>query len=291
MRWLWIGIVIVGGLGAGCDSGSSTQTGAGTPAKINVLATIYPLADMARRVGGERVDVQWLAEAGQRPEDVEPTAELRQRVSRAALVVTGGPWDAWTGAELSREARASRLVEPERMPAAAGADARAYLWLDPAVMREMAEAVRLRLTLIDPAHEAEYRRNADAYVAEVDAVARELDRDLSRGVGHRIVVARPVWGAFCARYRVTPLMPAADGAAEERLTAEDLKEIVRVAKEHGKRAIYVDAAAPAAVRQRVEEKTGLTAVTLDAVGRNAVEGNAWARLMRSNAGQLRKAWE
>jgi ABC-type Zn uptake system ZnuABC Zn-binding protein ZnuA len=298
MRWL----VILGVFLAGCDSGDSSKgkdrpaapTAAATARKVSVLATAYPLAEMARRVGGAFVDVQWLCEGGQRPEDLESTAELRQRANAAQLVITSGPWDGWAVAELTPVARKERVVEPERVAAAArDHDRRAYAWLDPAVMRQVVEAVRLRLSVVAPEHDATYRANAAAYLDEVAAVERDLDAALSSGLGQRVVVVRPAWNALLARYRIVPLAPSRAGAETEvALTGPDFKELARHAHEQHTKYLFVEAATPAAVRLRIEEQTGLTAVPLDALGTSAPDGRStWGKVMRFDAAQVRKGWE
>src|SRR5689334_1633216 len=93
-----------------CDRNSSSSSGP-KPQKIDVIATVIPMADFARRIGGERVDVQWLVDAGQRPEEFESTRELIGKANRAAMIITSGPWDGWAAVELTPETRAARLVE------------------------------------------------------------------------------------------------------------------------------------------------------------------------------------
>jgi ABC-type Zn uptake system ZnuABC Zn-binding protein ZnuA len=76
---------------------------------------------------------------------------------------------------------------------------------------------------------------------------------------------------------------------EERLTAADFKDrIVPAARAMGAKAIFVDEATPAGVRQQIEDRTGLRVLTLDAVGSSAPEGRStWARVMRYNLEQIR----
>jgi zinc transport system substrate-binding protein len=265
---------------------------------VTVLASVYPMAEMASRIGGAHVDVQWLAEDGQRPEEIAITArDLKQRANGAQVVITSGPWDGWAMAELSPEVRETRVTEPGRMEAARRADARSYLWLDPAVVREMVDATRSRLTIADAIHEAEYRKGAAGFLDEVNAVDREFSDGLASLKGKSVVAVRPVWGAMCARYVLdfrTPVVAKEDQPAmtEERLTPENFREIARVAKSVGAAAIFVDVSIPVGVRQQIEEKTGLRAVTLDALGTSAADGrNTWAKVMRYNLGQLKRGLE
>jgi ABC-type Zn uptake system ZnuABC Zn-binding protein ZnuA len=257
---------------------------------VTVVASIYPMAEMAKRLGGGWVEAEWLVDAGRRPEEVEGDASARRRADNAVAVITAGPWDrAWALPDVTPEARRDRVIDPADMPAAHGADPDAYLWLDAAVLREMVERLRVRLSIYDPRRQAELRSGADGYVAEVDAVDGEMKAGLAAFKGRKVLVARPVWGPMLARYGLEQVAPVT-GVMEERLTAADFKDrIVPAAKAAGAKAIFVDEATPAGVRQQIEDRTGLRVVTLDAVGSSAAEGrNTWAKVMRYNLGQLRK---
>lgn len=277
---------------AGCDRTPSPGPAKPGGGKIEVLATVYPLAEMVQRVGGPAVNVQWLVEGNAHPEDFSPTAEVQQRPNRAALVVTGGPWDAWTGASLGSEAREARVVEAERMPSARGADPSAYLWLDPTVVREMVEAVRVKLTVLDPSREAEFRANAAAYLSDLDAVARAWEPTRAKVRGRTLLAVRPVWDAFAKRHGFTIVAPVS-GATDAKLSAGDFKTLARFAKENGGlRTILVDVGTPLAVRQQIEERTGLRAVTIDALGTSAPDGRSTlAKVLQYDLEQIQKAVE
>jgi ABC-type Zn uptake system ZnuABC Zn-binding protein ZnuA len=174
------------------------------------------------------------------------------------------------------------------MPSAGGADPNAYLWLDPPVVREMVDRLRVRLTVLDARREVELRANATAYVGEVDAVEREFAAALAPFKGRKVLIVRPVWGAMLARYGLEPVAPVS--VSEEKLTVADFKDrIVPAAREAKASAIFVDDATPGGVRQQIEDRSGLKVLSLDAVGTSAVDGrNTWARVMRYNLAQVLK---
>ena len=207
------------------------------------------------------------------------------------MVVTSGPRDGWAAVELTPETRSARLVEPERTMAGRSMDPKAYLWLDPAVVREMIESMRLRLTVLDPAHDADYRKNAQACQAEVDGVDTEMRDGLAKWKGAKVLAVRPVCGALCARYGLMLVTPVErpEEKTEEKLSPADFRAIKESAKKEGFKMLIVDAGVPAGVRQQIEEKTGLKTVTLDAVGSSAPDGhNTWAKVMRYDLEQLKK---
>lgn len=298
MRQVWIGLMIAITIAvAGCDRESPKASGGGAGQartggpKVLVLASVYPMADMARRVGGDWVEAEWVVDAGRRPEEVaEGEGIARRRADSAVAVITAGPWDRnWALPDLTPEARRERVIDPADMPAAQGADVNGYLWLDAAVVRELVERLRVRLTIYDGKREAELRSGAGEYLSEVDAVDGEMKAGLAGFKGRKVLVVRPVWGAMLARYGLEQVAPVS-GGREERLTAADFRDrIVPAARAMGAKAIFVDEATPAGVRQQIEDRTGLRVVALDAVGSSAAEGRStWGKVMRYNLGQLRK---
>lgn len=277
------------GLAMGCDNGP-TAGNKPAAAKISVLVTAYPMVELVNRIGGEHVDVEWVVESAQRPDEIESTPDLRRRANKASLVVTSGPWDSWAIADLTPDARLTRNVEPERTAAGRQLDPKAYAWLDPAVMRELIEPVRLHLTALDPAHESEYIAGAAAYRNEIDAMDREIRQSLNQARARQVLAIRPGWGALCKHYGLSLLTPV--NATEAMLGPADFRELARVAKEREIKTIFVDGSTSTALRQQIEEKTGLKTVGLDAMGSSAADGrNTWGKLMRFDAEELRKGLE
>ena len=64
----------------------------------------------------------------------------------------------------------------------------------------MVGVIRDKLTELDAAHEADFARNHDAYVAELDALDRELHALLDPLPNRKFMVFHPVWGYFADSY-------------------------------------------------------------------------------------------
>lgn len=63
---------------------------------IDVVATIYPLADIVGRIGGEKVKVSSLLPAGASPHTYEPTVEQARQIEQAELLIyVGAGLDDW----------------------------------------------------------------------------------------------------------------------------------------------------------------------------------------------------
>jgi len=277
---------------ASCDKTVPVSDPAATK-KVVILAVVYPMADLARRVGGEVMDVQWLVDAGQHPSDLRDTLELRRRAGAARLVLTSGPWDTWASSDLTADSRAARLLEPQRMPSAGGRDGSAiknpaaYLWLDPRVAIDIAQSLRERFDVVEPSHARQFQENFAALRAELEALDAEFRGTLAKRSGRKVLVVRPIWSATLNRYQLEQIAPVQ--GPEVQLTAEDYKALVAAAKTNGLTTLYVDLSTPVSVRQQITERTGLKILTLDPTGTSAPSGNStYGKMMRYNLSQLMK---
>ena len=65
-------VVTVGAFLGGCGQQSGSTA---TKDKMKVVATVYPAYDLAKQVGGDKVDVSMLVPAGSEPHDWEPSSK------------------------------------------------------------------------------------------------------------------------------------------------------------------------------------------------------------------------
>src|SRR4051812_21433201 len=84
---LLLPLLLLAGAG-GCERPSSSTS---QIPKMRVVATVYPLADVAREVGGPFVDASWIVEGGQSLTGVQSSEELRNRLSNADFVISASP--------------------------------------------------------------------------------------------------------------------------------------------------------------------------------------------------------
>lgn len=82
---------------AGCGTPVQTPE-APEPGKTVVIATIFPLADVAKNIGGDRVEVSSLLPGGASPHTFEPTPRQMGQVAGARVVIqVGAGLDDWVG--------------------------------------------------------------------------------------------------------------------------------------------------------------------------------------------------
>ncbi|WP_029032414.1 metal ABC transporter solute-binding protein, Zn/Mn family [Salinarimonas rosea] len=154
---------------------------------LDVVATTGMIADAARAVGGDAVEVRALMGPG-----VDPHAYRQTRTDIAALA--GADLVLWNGLYLEAQMEEFLLDLAERQPVVAVAEALPenllighddyegrydpHVWMNPNLWSRVVIAVRDALVAVAPEHEAAFRANAEAHLAELTELSSYATRVL-----------------------------------------------------------------------------------------------------------------
>lgn len=180
--------VAAGGLAA-CGEGG---TSAPADDRTHVVAGFFPLAEAARQVGGDAVDVVDLTPPGTEPHDLELTPRRLDRIEDADVVLVMGD-----GFQPALEAAAARAGgRTVRVLDALGVDSHdPHVWLDPGLFARLVQVVGS--TLHAPAPRVErYRRQLAALDDRFDAALRTCRT-------RTLVASHDAYGYLASRYRLT----------------------------------------------------------------------------------------
>ena len=279
-------------LGACNDSDSGGEAADG---RVQVVATFYPLFEAAQRVGGDRVAATNLTAAGAEPHDLELTSGQVDDIEDAevVLVLGGGFQPAVEQAVERAEGRVVNFVDDERVLAdTPGAGTDPHVWLDPLLMRRIAEEVRAALVEVDEPGRQTYEANAAAYMAELDELDHSFQEGLSNCQRRTIVTSHDAFGHLARRYglvqeAIAGVSPEGEpepqrlAALADKVEAEGITTIFTetlVSPQVGE-ALAREANVATAVLNPVE---GLTAAELDA-------GKSYRSVMLDNLAAIRSA--
>ena len=189
-------------LGSSADSATAAR-------KQQVVASFYPLAYAAERVGDGRVHVANLTPAGAEPHDLELNPDQIDEVLDADLVLDLGR-NFQPAVERSASQRDGPTVELlNTLPIKVGkkkvkeGDPSAldpHVWLDPGLMSAIVTSVEHALVKLDRSHRATYQANAARARADLAA----LDARYREGLAHcqrtLIVTSHEAFGYLARRY-------------------------------------------------------------------------------------------
>jgi zinc transport system substrate-binding protein len=278
---------------------SAGWVAAADPDRVTVIAGVYPLAEWAARVGGDRVTVTNLTPAGGDPHDFEPTPADLRRLREADVVLTlgSGFQPAVDRALRTRTATQVRLVATQglalRKPAEGHdghghGDDLAYdphVWLDPVLAKAIVARIAEALARADPAGAPVYAANARAYEARLEALHAKYTRTLASCAHRELVTSHAAFGYLAARYdlhqeAIRGLSPEAEP------TPRRLAELAEFVKRHGVRYIFTETVVSPKVAETLARETGartLVLHTLETLSRTEVaEGKSYLGVMDEN---------
>ncbi|MCC8191369.1 MAG: zinc ABC transporter substrate-binding protein [Planctomycetes bacterium] len=162
-----------------------------------------------------------------------------------------------------------------------------HIWLDPRLAAVMVENVAEAFIRRDPDGAAVYRHNADALIAELQALDAAFAARVA-GLPRRTLVfgERFAFVYFFDRYglqQVGAYTSCAPGA-EPGLRA--VLQVVRYVRDHDVRFIYLEAAATSRISDVIQGETGATILTVDSMhtptAADLAAGVSYLSIMRKN---------
>jgi len=227
---------------------------------LRVFASVLPIKTFVEKVGGEHVEVRAMVRPGFNPHTYDPTPQQISALAKTALYVrTGVPFekswmvrihsanpkmqvlDARTGITL-REMKAhghdehGHESEHQDHEDEDKHDQDPHVWTSPMLVKHMLGNIRDKLSELDPAHAADYARNHDIFLAELEVLDNEIDALLEPLSNRKFMVFHPAWGYFADRYHLTQVPIEYQG---KEAGARRIAELIEHAKHEQIRVIFV----------------------------------------------------
>lgn len=174
------------------------------PGKLKVAATIFPLADIARNVGGDLVDVVAIMPPGASPHTFEPTPDTINAVSGAQVIFrVGSGLDNWVDG-VTGAMKAKPLV----VGVSAGIELRKFedgttdphYWLSLKNGQMIAINIANQLSKLDPKNTEKYMVAMMAYTKKLEAADTELHKILAPVKGKSFATFHEAWFYFAKEY-------------------------------------------------------------------------------------------
>lgn len=184
-------------------------------ARLQVLASIKPLALIAQEVVGDQADVSTLLPITASPHDYPLKMSDHKRLRAADLVLWIGPeMESFLARPLATLA-ADKLITSYQLPGLHWPEAATdghnhnnhshfgkdpHLWLDPRNAVVIAQAVAARLAQLQPASAAQFRANAERFGTAAALLDKQLAQQLAPVKAVGFAVYHEGYGHFVGRY-------------------------------------------------------------------------------------------
>ncbi|HHY39044.1 MAG TPA: zinc ABC transporter substrate-binding protein [Clostridia bacterium] len=256
---------------------------------IEVVSTIFPLSDIAKNIGGDKVSVMTLIPPGANPHTYEISPTQAILVAKASLLIRVGAGlddfvDKIMSSISSRETIILRLTDGVDL-----VDGDPHIWLDPVIVKErIVPAITGALCRIAPEDAAYFRKNQFLYQERLDALHREIQRLLSNLEGRPLISVHSAWRYFCLRYGLKGIYIEEFPGKEP--SPRWISTVVDLAKRSGAQAIFVEPQFSAKMAETIAQELGVEVYEADPIGKEGVPGfNTYIDLMKHNVEVFRKA--
>ncbi|MCX4652233.1 MULTISPECIES: metal ABC transporter substrate-binding protein [Streptomyces] len=321
---------VVLGLTALSACSTSNAADGGNGDKLKVTASFYPMQFLAERIGGEHVAVTSLTKPGVEPHDLELTPRQIGSISESDYVLylkgiqpavddaikqsgVKNTVDAATlttledhGSEVSghdhgheEEAHEEEAHEDEAHEEHAEGDghnhgeeggADPHIWLDPVKYAEVAKGVGKSLEKADPDHAADYKKNTEALVGELNKLNTAYETGLKNTATKTFITTHSAFGYLAERYGLTQQGIAGIDPEAEPSPAR-IQEIHTIAEKEKATTVFFETLASDRTAKTLAKDTGLKTGVLDPLEgiTKKSQGADYIEVMESNLSALQKA--
>lgn len=288
------------------DQPAATQNGAA--AKLNVVTTVSPVANIIYNIGGDRITLTGIVPEGVNSHTFEPAPSDAKKLAAADLVFVNGlklEEPTLRMAEANKKADAEivllgeQTIKPDEymydfsFPKDAGSP-NPHLWPNPMLSLKYAEIARDTLTKRDPAGADVYNKNYDAFKARIEALDKAIQAtvDSIPAENRKLLTYHDSFAYFAPRYGMT-VIGAIQPADFSEPSAREVAELITQLKNEKVPAIFGSEVFPSTVLDQIGKEAGVQFIdTLrddDLPGKPGDKEHSYIGLMVANLKTMARA--
>ncbi len=256
-----------------CLALAVTSTMAQAQSKLETIASMSIIGDFVRQIGGERVQVTTLVGAGGDTHTFQPAPQDARCMTQAKLVfINGLGLEGWLPRLVQSSGSKAKVVTVSNGVKAMreasdghshghghghGHDLDPHAWQDVANAKLYARNIRDALSAAEPEGASFYTARAEAYMAELD----QLDRDIKAGLTQipaerrRIITSHDAFGYFAKAYSLSFVAPQGI-STEAEASSRDVARIIRQVRAQKIPAVFLENISDPRLMTQIAHETG-----------------------------------
>ncbi|MGZ5875952.1 MAG: metal ABC transporter substrate-binding protein [Bradyrhizobium sp.] len=228
--------------------------------RLNVVASFSILGDFVKNVGGERVDVTTLVGPDGDVHVYTPApADARKVADAKLLVINGLGLEGWLPRLLQASGGKAPILTATKgiAPLKLGSDADPHAWQSVANAKKYVANIRDALIAADPADAEVFRKDAETYLAKLDALDGEVRRAVKQIPERRrkVISTHDAFGYFASTYGIQFIAPLGV-STESEASARDIAGIVAQIKAEKIPAVFLENISDPRLIRRISAETG-----------------------------------
>lgn len=300
--FLLAGIVLFSGCSKGAetkDAGKDTENKEG----LRVYASVYPMYDFAKKIAGDKLDVEMVMPQGTEPHGWEPDTKAIKNLESADLFIyNGAGLESWTdkvidslsnkdlkvveasegvdliksshdhededhdhqGAEENHNHNHEDHEEDHEHEGHNHGPMDPHVWISPKNAKIEMENIKNALVELDKENADYYESNYQKYAKMLDELDAKYSEKLSPLPNKTIVVSHEAYGYLCKDYNLTQI--GIKGVnAETEPDAKKMAEIINYVKENKITTIFTEELIDPKVSKIIADETGCVVKVLSPI--------------------------
>jgi ABC-type Zn uptake system ZnuABC Zn-binding protein ZnuA len=267
--------------------------------KIKVLATTSMIADMARNIAGDRLEVQCILPIGGDPHIYEPTPRDAQKAADADLILVNGlTLEGWMKELITNSGtKAKVVVVTEGITAITSAEhkgaADPHAWMTASNGLIYVENIYKSFTQITPTDKDFFEKNYRKYAAELSEVDTYIkNKILQIPDSQRILItSHDAFHYYGTRYGLR-LESVMGTSTDADVQTSDIIRLVKIIKKSGVSSIFIESTInPKLLKQLAKDNLVVVGGNLfaDSLGDEKSGADSYVKMLRHNADVISKA--
>jgi zinc/manganese transport system substrate-binding protein len=261
--------------------------------KLAVVAAENFYGDIARQIGGERVEVvSIMSNPDQDPHLFETTPGVVRQIADAQIVVVNGAdYDPWMEKLIKAAPRPGRTVinAADLMHKKAGDNP--HLWYDPATMPVVAKALATAFAAADPTHKGDYDAQLATFVASLKPLNAKVAAIRDKYAGAAVTSSEPVFGYMAGALKLKMRNERFQLAImnDTEPSARDVAAFENDLKQHKVRVLFYNKQAASKVVQHLVELAQQAKVPVVGITETTPSGMSFQDWMLTQLNETEKA--
>lgn len=274
----------------GCTSSNNKDN-----EKINVVASFFPVYDLIKRVGGDKVEVNNLTQTGD-AHSFQPGIKDMENISKSDLLaINGAGFEGWIDQIKSSQPDLKILDLSEGIDLIeVDGHTDPHTWLSVKNPQLMLEKIKDKLIEIDKKNEDYYNKNYEKALEEFKSVEKKYDEELSKYKGRAFIAPHAAFNYLLQEYDLEQVGIEGINSVNEPNAAR-MKEIVDIMKSKNINTVFYEYGQSDKIAQTIAEEVNgkvLPISTLEVITQKDVDnGMDYIKLLEMNLENLVTSFE
>jgi zinc transport system substrate-binding protein len=217
--------------------------------KLEIVASFYPLYEIAKEIGGNNTLVTTVIPFGVEPHNWEIAPQQIPQISKADMIIFNGiGFDSWLGKE--EQFRNLLLVDISKDLQLDNIDAQRlgdlkqestydpHIWLDPILVKNISQTISNAFIKLDPNNAVSYKQNTKKFFHQLDELDSAIKKSLSDCELKDFIAFHQAFQYFANRYGLTQHTIHESISPESEILPQQITKIIKLAKDLNIDTIY-----------------------------------------------------